>query len=223
MDTMKKIDIEAELEFSASVGSVPTDFSETGFNKYGVRENVDEDGKLQSIDVLYRAMEPGLRKNIRISPEFLQTVVDKFGGPLPFQLDHSKSQLANVGTITRALFADALYLVGNIPNTGSQLRSDVISDFRHDPPAITDGSVGFGHDYEIEYNEDADEYEFVSAQLREFSLTPFPAGYDNGGLSAAFSDEFASVTTVDDGDESPEKVGEGQSWARISHAKITEF
>lgn len=222
---MKKIDIEAELEFSASVGSIPADFSDSGFNKYGVRENLNDEGELQSIDVIYRAMEPGVRKNIRITPEFLQKVTDNYSGPIPFQFDHSPSQRANVGTIQRAFSSDALYLIGNIPNTGSQIRSDTIADFRHDPPAITDGSVGFGRDYEVAYDDDADEYAFVDATLREFSLTPFPAGYDAGGLSPAFCEaaESAGVfTTVDDGDDSPEKVV-GRSCAKFSHAKISEL
>lgn len=222
---MADIEIDADLTFSAAT-SRPVDagFSVDGFNKYGVRENHGDDGELESIDVVYRAMEPGLRKNIRVKPEFLQGVVEGFSeiGSLPAQYDHSQSQRANVGRVTHAWYGqDALYLMSNIPNTGSSIRSDTIADFTHEPPAITDGSVGFGRDYEIEYNSDTKEYEFADATLREFSFTPFPAGYDEGGLSAAFSDAVDSL--VNDPGNSGENKDGAVSHARISNARITDL
>ena len=162
-----------------------------GFNEYGVRENV-VDGELESLDVMFYAMEPGIRKNLEITPEFLQYVAEE-SSDVPLMLDHSDSQLANVGTVTERVFNDGrLGVVANIPNTGSSVRSDVIADFRHSPPAIGDGSVGFDP-RSIELSQpDSDEADarFERATLREFSLTPFPAGYDNGGLTPAFSDSI---------------------------------
>jgi hypothetical protein len=116
---------------------------------------------------------------------------------------------------------DALWLLGSIPNTGSSVRSDTIADFTYDPPAITDGSVGFGNDYEVEFNDSADEYVFVNATLREFSATPFPAGYDNGGLSAAFCQAAREHGLfVDEAMNSPAETGAG---VRYSHALIRDF
>ena len=222
MDTSR---IDADLEFSAATSApVDAEFSVDGFNEYGVRENRSDEGELESIDVVYRAMEPGLRKNIRVTPDFLRSVAANFSevAGAPTQYDHSKSQRANVGRISRAWFgSNALYLMNNIPNTGSSVRSDTISDFLHEPPAITDGSVGFGRDYEIAYNDETEEYEFVDATIREFSLTPFPAGYDTGGLSAAFSE--AVSTLVDDSGNSEEKRAEARSHARVSHATIEDL
>jgi hypothetical protein len=220
---MTEIQIDADLAFSASayrpVSGAP--FDTDGFNEYGVRVNEEEDGSVESVDVIFRAMEPGLRKEIRVTESFLRGVADDFSGSVPVQYDHDKSQRSNVGSVFAAWTSDALYLAGNIPNTGSTIRTDTIADFTHEPPAITDGSVGFGRDYEIDYNEAADEYQFVSATLNEFSLTPFPAGYDRatGGLSPAFCE--AADLAFDDGALSPEnKVGE--SHMRRSHAHIRE-
>ena len=223
------LQIEAELSFSAAPATPGQTLSAEGFNEYGVRRNLDETGQLTSIDVVYRAMEPGLRKNFRITPEFLRGLVADFH-PVPAQFDHSASQRANVGTVTEAWYsADALYLSLNIPNTGSSIRSDTISDFTFEPPAITDGSVGFGNDYEIEFDEKAGEYLLLAGTFREFSLTPFPAGYDNGGVSAVFCDaarshglfvdETESTATVETEADTPASVS--FSYARISELDLT--
>jgi len=227
------LQIDAELAFSATPSAPSPELSMEGFNEYGVRRNITEDGQLTSIDVVYRAMEPGLRKNFRITPEFLQGVVEDFTqiGSAPAQFDHSASQRANVGTVTDAWYAaNALYLQLNIPNTGSSIRTDTIADFTFEPPAITDGSVGFGNDYEIELDEATGEYVLLDAQFREFSLTPFPAGYDNGGLSAAFCDaarshglfvdETESTATVETEADTPASVS--FSYARISELDLTD-
>lgn len=223
---MSNVNVDADLEFVAFAASPEgANFSVEGFNDHGVRKNLNADGELESIDVVYRAMEPGLRKKkIRIKPEFLNRVVSNFDqtNGVPAQYDHSQSQRANVGRVTRAWTAsNAMWLMANIPNTGSSIRSDTIADFTHNPPAITDGSVGFARDYDIQYNESADEYDFVDATLREFSFTPFPAGYDNGGLSAAFSE--AADTLVNDPGNSGENQNVSASNVRISHARITEI
>jgi hypothetical protein len=207
------ISIDADLEFTASPAAPPEAFSADGvrdltdFNEYGVRQTRDENGNLLSVDVVYRAMEPGLRKNVRVTPEFLARVAENFSGTIPLQYDHSHSQRANVGYVTDVWAgADALWLMATVPNTGSTIRSDTIADFTYQPPAITDGSVGFGRDYEVEFNEEAEEYAFVNASLAEFSLTPFPAGYDHGGLSPAFCEAASEVGLFVD-DAAPEVAG----------------
>ncbi len=185
-----------------------------GFNEYGVKQY--EDG---SIDVIFAAMEPGLRKGIRVTEEFLGRVAENFSDGLPMQLDHSQGQLANVGYVKSAKFADNfLRLIGHIPNTGNSIRSDVIADFTHEPPAINDGSVGFSNDYRIERN-DAGEPEFIDATMNEFSLTPFPAGYGtDGGLSPRFAQAAREAGVFTDATEtSPDGTSrvKGQSRARI--------
>lgn len=163
-----------------------------GFNKYGVREH--DDG---SIDVIFSAMEPGVRRGVEVTAEFLQSVArHNYDGRLPFQYDHSRSQKANVGWIEpeNIKFSNgSLRVMAHIPNTGSQIRTDTINDFTHDPPAINDGSVGFDpRTIEVETPETQnDDPRFIDAKLQEFSLTPFPAGYDDGGLSPNFSERFA--------------------------------
>lgn len=208
--------INEDLTFSVRLSPV-TDAD--GFNEYGVRQH--DDG---SIDVVFNAMEPGLRKgslgfDVRITEGFLQHVAGNFSEPVPLQLDHSRSQMANVGVVKEVRFASPfLRVLGHIPNTGSRIRTDVIADFTHEPPAITDGSAGFGDSFELERN-DAGELEFVDATLAEFSLTPFPAGYDNGGLSPAFAEAVRKAGIVD-GPEPP--VGTSRVKPR-SHAKFTEL
>lgn len=161
-----------------------------GFNKYGVREN--DDG---SLDVRFNAMEPGTRRGYEITPEFLQKVTSKdYDSKIPVQLDHSKSQRANVGYIEpgNVKFADGFARVQmHIPNTGSSVKEDVIADFTHEPPAINDASVSFDKDsIEVEPPEErGGAPKFTDGRFKEVSLTPFPAGYDNGGLTPAFSEE----------------------------------
>ena len=167
-----------------------------GFNRYGVREH--EDG---SIDVIYAAMEPGVRRGVEVTEQFLQNVANyNYGGRFPLQYDHSHSQRANVGWIepSNIKYSDGfLKVMAHIPNTGSQIRTDTINDFTHDPPAITNGSVGFDpRTIEVEApSERGENPTFVDAQLQEFSLTPFPAGYDNGGLTPAFSEVVGEAVT----------------------------
>lgn len=157
-----------------------------GFNEHGVRQN--DDG---SLDVRFAAMEPGVRRGVEVTPEFLHNVVSHDYERIPVQLDHSKSQRANVGFVDpeNVAFNEVLQTQLHIPDTGSSIRDDIIADFTHDPPQITDISVSF-HQKSVEVQRPEKRGEppkFVDARLREFSLTPFPAGYDNGGLTPEFS------------------------------------
>lgn len=171
-----------------------------GFNEHGVR--VNDDG---SVDVRFRAMEPGTRRGMEVTQDFLTNVVSHEYGEVPVQLDHSKSQMANVGVIKpdNMEFVDGgLHLQAHFPNTGSSVREDVIADFTHDPPQIRDGSIGFDpQSVEVRKpDKRGDNIEFVDAQIREFSLTPFPAGYDDGGLTPEFS-EAVEDAVFDDTDD----------------------
>jgi len=182
------IELSESVAFSVEFGATEQD-RPVGFDTHGIRRNYssEDEDELESIDVIFAAMEPGERKGFDITEPFLQTVARNFSDPVPMQLDHDENQLSNVGTINAARFSDGfLRLIGNVPNTGNSIKSDVIADFTHDPPAIRDGSVGFGSDIVIQQNEEGNP-EFVDANIIEFSLTPFPAGYDDrGGLSPQF-------------------------------------
>lgn len=169
------------LEFSV----IPQEALSEGFNQYGIREN--DDG---SIDFRFNAMEPGERKGVNITPEFLRNVVSHDYSRIPVQMDHSNSQMANVGYVEpdKIQFNDMLQLQGHIPNTGSSVKDDIISDFTHEPPMIDGISVGYDpRTVKVRKGERGEPPEFVDARIREFSLTPFPAGYDNGGLTPEFS------------------------------------
>lgn len=189
--------------FNISLGTPTNDIPE-GFNEHGVRENYDGDD-LESIDVIFDAMEPGVRKGIEIEPEFLQGLANDPVQGLPVQYDHSHSQRANVGNLTDAKFDDRLKFMLNIPNTGSQIRTDTIADFTHSTgPQITDGSVGF-NPQSLEFGEPESEdakAKFENADLIEFSLTPFPAGYENGGITAEFSQAVDSFVDSEQSAES---------------------
>ncbi|MFC7191861.1 hypothetical protein ACFQL7_20900 [Halocatena marina] len=184
----------AWVNVNFATNSISDELTDDGFNEYGVREK--DDG---SVDVIFAAMEPGLRHEgtpfeVEITSQFLRKVASKdYNYRLPMQFSHKKDQRANVGWLkeNKIKFSnDRLRLMGHIPNTGSQVRSDVISDFTHDPPAIQDGSVGFDpRSLKVEHSRNRkDPAKFTDAKLMEFSLTPFPAGYDNGGLSPNFSE-----------------------------------
>lgn len=195
-----------------------------GFNEYGVRLN--DDG---SVDVLFRAMEPGIRNNFKVTASFLQNVArTRYPARIPFQQDHSDSQRDNVGWINPENIwfdvsgGNALWTMGHIPNTGSSVRDDVIADFTHDPPAIQHGSVNFDRQtVDVEWPEDYRPLdpeedrnpELIDGKLKEFSLTPFPGGYDKdtGGLSPAFSQLHDSEAP-----KPTESTGSGKAYS-ISH------
>lgn len=194
-----------------------------GFNDHGVRENLDDDGEIESIDVIFDAMEPGIRKDIEVDEPFLRKIAEKYNDAQPAMLDHSGDQLKQVGKVTAGRFADSvgkLRLMLNIPNTGNSVKSDVIADFTHSTgPQIEDGSVGM--DPKTLEFADSDEEEaiakFVDGDPTEFSLTPFPAGYDDGGLSPVFSDAVDSFMDDVDG----EKAQSGESQLVVNDSKLT--
>lgn len=183
-----------------------------GFNEHGVRTN--DDG---SLDVRFEAMEPGVWRGVEITEEFLDGVARDADGNIPVQMDHSKSQRLNVGRIDprKIQFGEKLLVEAHIPNTGSSVRDDVIADFSHDPPEIRDISIAFHPDsVEVEAPDKRGEPpRFVDADIREFSLTPFPAGYDEGGLTPAFSEAVGNAiadTDPEDDDETEFSEAESQ-------------
>lgn len=163
-----------------------------GFNQYGIRENYDGD-ELVSVDAIYEAMEPGppeSRKGVRITEDFLKSVSEKdYSNRPPFMMDHDRSTLSHVGFVDDVWFDDGrgkLMVQVRAYNTGAQTHDEIIKRLTHEPPAITDGSVGFGRNYEASKNSN-DEYQLEDGKMQEFSTTPFPGGYDEGGLRAAGS------------------------------------
>lgn len=211
----EKPELPVDLQFATATLGVPY-MEDRGFNEHGVREN--EDG---SVDVIYRAMEPGIRNGFEVTEDFLSGLAGKGTNRQPAQMDHSKSQRDNVGFLESKegeesiWFRDgALGLMLHIPNTGNSFRSDIIKDFTHEPPAVTDGSISFrGDSVEVELPEGYDNLDqwrldhmfgmaeghptFIDAEISEFSLTPFPGGYDrqSGGVAAAFREEQRRAKT----------------------------
>lgn len=194
-------DFGVNIEFSRPREAILSD----GFNEHGVR--VNDDG---SVDVRFEAMEPGKWKGAKITPEFLENVTSHDYDRIPVQLDHSQSQRANVGYLSQEnlSFNDKLLMQIHVPNTGSSVRDDVIADFSHDPPQIKDISASFDpKTLEVERPaKRGDPVEFVDGRLREVSLTPFPAGYENGGLTPAFSSAVEKAK-LDYSDDEPEDDG----------------
>lgn len=216
-------DIDGTFDFSlASPGDSAL---EDGFNEYGVRENFADDGEtLESIDVIFGAMAPGVRKGVEVTPSFLKRVAGNYNRSIPLMLDHSQGQLKQTGKVTDVKYSEAqgnLRLMANIPDTGNTIKSDVIADFTHEPPAIEDGSVGFDHkSLEFDDPESDDALaKFVDGDLEEFSLTPFPAGYDeNGGLSPRFSERLDSFLETSENDSEME---DSESQLVVNDSKLT--
>ncbi len=201
------------------------DLLDDGFNEYGVRENYDGD-ELESIDVIYNAMEPGIRKGVEITPEFLRTVEGNTPDNVPIQYDHSHSQRMNVGYLKKIKYSDSagmLRKMFNIPNTGSQIREDTIADFTHSTgPQIKDGSVGFDpRSLEFsEPNSDEAKAQFTDGKIIEFSLTPFPAGYDNGGITPKFSQAVESFADkMEEQSDGGSQIVEAESQLQYSQLK----
>jgi hypothetical protein len=197
------LNINETLTFSASMAGEGLNFDHeefqarvgTGFNEYGVRENHDENGNVESVDVIFQAMEPGPpedRNGVRITDEFLENVAGKDYSPKPPHLkDHDVGDsFARIGQVEDAWFSDRigkLMLMTRTPNVeGSQNHQEAIARYTHEPPEIRDGSLGFGKDYEAVRN-DSGEPEMKDGKFREFSTVNFPGGYDDGGVNAAFS------------------------------------
>ena len=217
------LDIEEELIFSASQPDEGVDFSQfedrigVGFNQYGIRENYDDDGNLESVDAIFAAMKPGppeRRNGVRITNSFLDNVASKDYKPNPPHLkDHDRENtFARIGEVKDVWFVDqeeTLFLMTRTPNVeGSQNHQEAIARYTHDPPEIRDGSLSFGKNYEAARNDDG-EPEMIDGMMQEFSTTNFPGGYDDGGINAAFSEALEeAVTQFDDsesGSEDPEE------------------
>lgn len=202
----RHLDVSEHLVFT-SVG-LERDTGIDGFDENGVRVN-EADGEVASVDVVYDAMEPGApdeRNGVRVTSEFLQTVAEKDYDGVPFMLGHSDQPLDEIGKVQKVWYAnqaEKLRVMARVFNTGAKTHDEVISRFTHDPPTMTDGSVGFGDQYEAAMNA-ADEPELIDGTIREFSTTPFPGGYEDGGLgvSAAFAEAIdeAEFDDVGQGD-----------------------
>lgn len=195
-------DIDGDFGMNLEFTRLPEEALSDGFNKYGVREN--EDG---SLDVRFAAMEPGERRGFDVTPEFLNRVTSHDYSRIPLQLDHTKTQRANVGYIepNKISFDNVMKTQVHIPNTGSSIRDDIIADFTHEPPQIQDISVSFDpRTVELDPPDSRDDNpEFVDARIREFSLTPFPGGYDNGGITPEFSSAIEKASMNPDDFEEP--------------------
>jgi hypothetical protein len=223
--TETKLNIEETLTFSASTPDGDIDFSHsefeervgTGFSDHGVRKNTDEEGNVESVDVIYEAMEPGppeRRNGVRITEEFLKDVADKDYTPNPPHLkDHNdKDTFSRIGEVRDVWFSerlDKLMLMTRTPNIeGSRNHQEAVARYTHDPPAIRDGSLGFGSNYEAVRNSDG-EPEMKSGKFREFSTVNFPGGYDEGGVNTAFAEAIEdSETKFDDSAEEDDKSDE---------------
>jgi hypothetical protein len=234
------LNITEELAFSASTPDGNIDFSHSefkervgeGFNEYGVRENTDEDGNIESVDVIYQAMEPGPpedRNGVRITDDFLDKVAGKNYTPNPPHLkDHDdKDSWARIGDVRQAWFSDRLnklMLMTRTPNIeGSRNHQEAVARYTHDPPAIRDGSVGFGQNYEAVRNSDG-EPEMKDGRFREFSTVTFPGGYDEGGVNTAFAEAVEEATAeFDDPADKETESGENSATEFAVQSETFEF
>lgn len=221
------LDVSEDLEFRAGFGT-GEEADLDGFNDSGVRENFTDEDELESVDVVYEAMEPGPpedRNGVRITSEFLEDVAGRdYGEKTPYMLGHSDDPLDEIGKLQKVWFDDmseTLMVMNRVFNTGAPTHDEVVSRLTNDPPTMTDGSVGFGQQYEAELNIDG-EPELIEGEIREFSTTPFPGGYDDGGLgvpNAAFAEAVAEAAEFDDegeGDVSPSEDSADVSTETIS-------
>lgn len=213
------VNMDEQIEFSAGrylSDSIDLD----GFNEHGIRENRNDDGDLESVDVVFEAMEPGPpeeRNGLRITSEFLQEVAGKdYSKGEPYMLGHSDQPLDEVGKLKEVMYSeqvDKLLVMNRVFNTGAQTHDEVINRLTHNPPTMTDGSVGFGNNYTAAVNADG-EPELIDGKIREFSSVPFPGGYEDGGVGipdAAFAERVLDKADAefDDGanvTESPENL-----------------
>ena len=176
----------------------------SGFNEYGVRENYGDDGELVSVDAVYEAMEPGEpedRNGVRITRQFLKNVAEKdYSNSPPYLMDHDRSTLSQIGFVKKVWFSsskDKLMVMARAYNTGSDIHDEVVTRLKNEPPTIPDGSVGFGESFDYERNDD-DEVVLTNGRIQEFSTTPFPGGYDSGGLDVEYVEETPEATVVID-------------------------
>jgi hypothetical protein len=223
-----ELNINEQLNFSASMAGEGLDFEHsefqervgTGFNEYGVRTNRDEDGNIESVDVIFEAMEPGPpedRNGVRITGEFLRSVAGKnYSTKPPHLKDHDVGDsFARIGQVQNAWFSERLgklMLMTRTPNVeGSRNHQEAIARYTHEPPEIRDGSLGFGKNYEAVRNDDG-EPEMKDGKFREFSTVNFPGGYDEGGVNAAFSEALEDADVeFDDPADDDDKSGENSA------------
>lgn len=231
-----ELNITEKLAFSASTADegINFDHSEfeervgTGFNEYGVRKNFNDEGDLESVDVIYQAMEPGPpeeRNGVRITDSFLDKVGGKdYSNRPPHLKDHNdKDTFARIGDVRNAWFSDRLdklMLMTRTPNIeGSQNHQEAVARYTHEPPAIRDGSLGFGNNYTAVRNEDG-EPEMKDGKFREFSTVNFPGGYDEGGVNAAFAEAIEDAEA--EFDDPADEGGSGENSATGDFAVDTE-
>lgn len=164
-----------------------------GFNEFGVRENYGDDGELLSVDAVYEAMEPGPpedRNGFRVTANFLRTIANKsYERDPPFMMDHSENTLSQIGFMKDVWFdeqKEKLMVLTRTYNTGGDIHDEIINRLTHEPPATPGGSVGLNQSYSAIENERG-ELELIDGRIEEFSTTPFPGGYDEGGLRASGS------------------------------------
>lgn len=209
-----ELELDADLSFAATPGG-ELDFSSqeftdrvgTGFNEHGVRINYDDDDNIHSVDVLFEAMEPGppkRRNGVRITADFLRRVGEKdYSNEPPHLKDHrAKDTFADLGRVKDVWFSEQhqkLLLMTRVPNTGAPTHTEAVARYTFEPPAIRNGSVGFGNQYTAIRNEDG-EPELQDATLREFSTVNFPGGYDEGGVATAFAEAAVDAADAVDAD-----------------------
>jgi len=225
--TEKTLNINEELTFSATTPDDDLDFSHSeftervgeGFNEYGIRKNFDEDGNLESVDTIYQAMEPGPpedRNGVRITDNFLDNVgKQEYASNPPHLKDHDdKNSWSRIGEVREHWFSyrlDKLMLMTRTPNIeGSRNHQEAIARYTHEPPAIRDGSLGFGNNYKAKQNEDG-EPEMVTGRFREFSTVNFPGGYDSGGVGPAFAEAIEEEIEFDDSEDDSDKSDENSA------------
>lgn len=184
-DTIGGDDI-GDLNFSIDLSAPDPQALREGFNQYGVKETDDR------VEFIFEAMQTGMRNGVSITEEFLEQVASNFENEAPLQLDHDRSMEANVGRVTEMWFSDgALRLRGYVPKTGADTHQEFIQRFTFNPPQVQNGSVGFGMQYELSEDDDGNPM-LVDGTMQEFSLLPFPGGYDEstGGLKAQFEQAY---------------------------------
>lgn len=233
---MTELNVDADLEFAAKAPD-GVDFSHeeftqrlgTGWNEYGVRTNYDQSDDLRSVDVIFGAMEPGppeRRNGVRITEDFLRSVASKdYSDEPPHLKDHkSRDTFADLGTVREVWFSERLsklMLMVRVPNTGAPTHTEAVSRYTFEPPAIRNGSVGFGRQYTAEVNDDG-EPELVDGKLREFSTVNFPGGYDDGGVAAAFAEEAVEAADAVEVDDAPNGDDGAENSAAESFSVDTE-
>lgn len=220
---MTEVELTQDLTFSTKI-SAPSDPNALadGYNEYGVKEVYNDDGELDRVEFLFEAMQPGdpeSRNGFDITADFLQNVAGHdYSTEVPFQMSHDRDQRSNAGYIDGAWFnSDALRLHGYVPNTGNALRTDVIADLTHHPPALRDGSVSFGRTFDYVITDEG-HVRPTDARLQEFSATPFPGGYDDGGLKAQFMQAAVDAGVLD---EAPNSDVSGAEGARAEYSRLS--